>query len=147
MTLDDIGQILATLEASDVTECEMTSGAHSLRVRFDRALPPMAAGDGSIGSTGIATSANAVAEAVHASGLPTTPIKATATGVLRLTHPLADTPLATGANVNAGQRVAYLDVDGVLSPVVSPVDGVILSVPAADGDWVAYGTPIADVHS
>ncbi|ODP32180.1 biotin/lipoyl-containing protein [Pandoraea sp. ISTKB] len=143
MTLDDIGQILATLEASDVTECEMTSGAHSLRVRFDRALPTVVADDGSMG---IATSANVVAEAVHASGSPTTPIKATATGVLRLTHPLADTPLATGANVNAGQSVAYLEVDGVLSPVVSPVDGVILSVPAADGDWVAYGTPIADVH-
>lgn len=134
MTLEDIGEIVATLEASDVIECEVTSGAHALRIRFDRVQQP---GVPMLSKSGDeSTVVDATAQ----------PVCSPATGVLRLRHPLGDSLLTPGLAVKTGQIVAYLEVESVLSPIVATVDGVIGEINVSDGDLVTFGASIADVY-
>lgn len=138
MTLDEIGQIVATLDASDITECEITSGAHALRVRFDRTV--LVAGASALVVTGADNGG---------SHLPTSPslqtIRASAAGVVRLMHPLAPVSLVTGAPVKAGQVLAYLEIDSVLCAVVSGVDGIVQTIHVEEGARVGFGALIVDV--
>ncbi|VVE78669.1 acetyl-CoA carboxylase biotin carboxyl carrier protein [Pandoraea sputorum] len=134
MTLEDIGEIVATLEASDVIECEVTSGAHALRIRLDRVPQPV------VPLLPKSDDEPAVAAATAQ------PVLSPATGFLRLRHPLGDSLLTPGLAVKTGQIVAYLEVESVLSPIVATVDGVIGAINVSDGDLVTFGASIVDVH-
>ncbi|OGA88992.1 MAG: hypothetical protein A2Z90_14270 [Burkholderiales bacterium GWA2_64_37] len=64
-------------------------------------------------------------------------------GLLRLAHPLRSlSGVASGDIVVAGQPLALLEVHGVYTDVVTPCDGVVVDVLAADGDRVDFGMPL-----
>ncbi len=80
-------------------------------------------------------------------GLAVEPITAPSVGILLLSHPLHDAPLApTGQPVAEGQVIALLRVGGLLLPVVAPANGVLLRFHAAHGTTVGWGTPLADLQ-
>ena len=80
-------------------------------------------------------------------GLAVEPITAPSVGILLLSHPLHEAPLApTGQPVAEGQVIALLRVGALLLPVVSPGAGLLLRFHAAHGTTVGWGTPLADLQ-
>ncbi len=80
-------------------------------------------------------------------GLAVEPITAPSVGILLLSHPLHEAPLApTGQPVAEGQVIALLRVGALLLPVVSPRAGLLLRFHAAHGTTVGWGTPLADLQ-
>jgi len=138
MTLDDISRILVTLEATDVTECEIEHGTQSLRVTFDRTL------DSDAGQWVSSTAASPVSAA------PDTPdtivVKSQATGIFRLRHPLLAAERIEVRNVRCGQPIGYLEIDSVFCAIHAPTDGVLKTILLEDGERVGYGQAVAEIH-
>ena len=51
-------------------------------------------------------------------------------------------PVQVGVNQNGTPKLDFVPTQDSRTPVVSPIDGVVLALPSAVGDTVAAGTPI-----
>ena len=72
-----------------------------------------------------------------------TTVAAPSMGVLRLAHPDGlFPPLGEGASVEAGQVLAFLQVQRLLLPVQAAGPGRIAAVLATEGSLVGYGDPL-----
>ena len=123
MTPADIQAMVAHLQAAGLTGCDLTTGGATLRLRLgpqphERPAAPAA-------PSAPSAPAGTLVHAPH-------------TGIFRARHPLAPEPVRSAV---AGQVVAYLQVDQVLSAVVAPCAGQV-SVLAADGALVGFGYPL-----
>ena len=70
-------------------------------------------------------------------------VGAASMGIFRRAHPDGlFTPCGEGASVEAGQILAFLQVDRLLLPVQAAGPGRIVAVLAAEGSLVGYGDPL-----
>lgn len=136
MNDQEIRLVAQRLHQRQVELVEIREGRHRVRVRvaIRACTAALAAGtEVSLAEALPTTAAKADAIAVKASAL----------GLLRLSHPLrALSQVAPGDAVRAGQSLALLEVKGVYSEVVSPCDGIVERVLADDGARVDYGMPL-----
>lgn len=84
---------------------------------------------------------------VTAAGEPSPAVRGTVVapsmGIFRRTHPDGlFTPCGEGASVEAGQILAFLQVDRLLLPVEAAGPGRIVAVLATEGSLVGYGDPL-----
>ena len=84
---------------------------------------------------------------VPAAGEPSraacTIVAAPSMGIFRRAHPDGlFPPCGEGASVEAGQILAFLQVDRLLLPVQAAGPGQIVAVLAAEGSLVGYGDPL-----
>ncbi|KXU82324.1 hypothetical protein CI15_32765 [Paraburkholderia monticola] len=136
MILADIAIILNRLEATTVTECAIEEGATSVRIKFDRISGPhsrLHTAETTFNNTASVNPETCV-------------VRAPSTGVLRLTHPLSSGRHESPSEVRQGQHLGYLDVDSVLTAIVSPTDGATLTLLSTEGELIGFGQPIAEVH-
>jgi biotin carboxyl carrier protein len=134
MTMDDIAQLLARLQRTDVTECEIQYGTQSLRVRFaekksQSQQPPLQTSAG---------------EGFHAEPLTLT-IAAPATGRFHATHPLAIPNQSDNLTLRRGDHIGYVEVDSVFCAVVAPKSGSLQSTLMQEGRVAGYGQAIAEL--
>lgn len=135
MTLDDIGQVLARLQRTDVTECEIQDGAQLLRVKF--------------------AARNAVLQKPTSTPIDspislkpsTLTIAAPSSGLYRPLHPLSSASAASGSTVRCGDHVGYVEVDSVFCAVVAPASGRLLSTLLQEGELIGFGQPVAELDS
>lgn len=136
LTLDDISQVLARLEQTDVTACEIQDGSQSFSVKFARRgdrLPhcvPVAAQEARTAMT-------------SPSGVT---VAAPATGYFRPAHPLTASNITDGTAVRRGDRIGYVEVDSVFCAVTAPTSGCLHSIQAKDGQLIGFGEAVAELN-
>lgn len=133
MTLDDISKVLARLERTDVTECEIQAGVQSFRVKFARGSEPVSAG---------------FPVAAQEDRTTTTPpssvaIVAPAAGHFRSTHPLSASNITDGMAVRRGDAIGYIEVDSVFCAVTAPGSGCLQSFSVEEGQLTGFGDAVA----
>ena len=126
MTSDDIQALAAHLEAVGLAGCELQSGRATLRLWVESA--PRAEDVG----------AHPIASTPEQSSVPGTVIRAPQAGIFRSQHPLLPHPAPTAA---CGQIIGYLQMDQMLSAVVTPCAGNATPL-AMDGTVVGFGEPL-----
>ncbi|USU18884.1 biotin/lipoyl-containing protein [Paraburkholderia fungorum] len=136
MTLDDISQVLARLERTDITECEIHDGSQSFRVNFARrgdqpssCLPVAAQEDRT--TTTLASSIT---------------VAAPAAGNFRSTHPLTASSITDGTVVQRGDHVGYVEVDSVFCAVTAPIHGRLQSFSRKEGQLTGFGEAVAELN-
>lgn len=132
MTMDDIAQLLARLQKSDVTECEIQYETQSLRLKFAREV------------------SQSQQQASRGDGLQMAPttltIAAPATGRFRATHPLGNPDQSDSLTVRRGDHIGYVEVDSVFCAVVAPASGSLQSMLIQEGQVAGYGQAIAELN-
>jgi len=134
MTFDDIDGILARLETTDVTKCEIEHGTQTLRLVFDRI-----AYSSSSNLPGL-TEQPAVDAAPD-----TVVVRSPAIGVFRKAHPLASGRI-DNSWVRCGQHIGYLEIESVLCPIIVPADGALHALLLQEGELAGYAQPVAEVR-
>ena len=134
MTFDDIDCILARLETTDVTECQIEHGAQTLRLVFDRGTR---SGSSSLPDL---TERPTVDAAPH-----TVVVKSPAIGVFRMAHPLASARIDNSL-VRCGQHIGYLEIESVLCPILVPADGALHAMLLEEGEIAGYAQPVAEIR-
>ena len=129
MRIDDVRQLSAWLEATDIDMLELQGPGERLCLRRNgNRIEVASAGD-------------------EESAGPLTVVKAESVGVFLDRHPQRGEPLATsGARVRAGQALGLLQIGALLLPVTAPHDGTALATLVAPGTAVGYGTPLIELH-
>jgi biotin carboxyl carrier protein len=78
---------------------------------------------------------------------PADMIAAPALGRVLWRHPLHEAPLAgPGTAVQAGQKVALLQVGTLLRPVLAPAAGIVGAPMQPEGTLVGFGTALMPFH-
>jgi len=129
MQPDDIRQLSAWLEATDIDMMELQGPGARLSLRRN--------------GTRMAITSPSAQEAAG----PCTVVEAASVGVFLHEHPLRGEPLAArGTQVRAGQVVGLLQVGALLLPVAAPQDGTVEAMLVAQGTVVGWGTPLIELH-
>jgi biotin carboxyl carrier protein len=63
-----------------------------------------------------------------------------------LTHPLSSDGFRNPGEVRRGQHLGYLEIDSILTAIVSPADGAALTLCSTEGALVSFGQAVAEVH-
>lgn len=128
MQIDDVRQVSAWLEATDIDMLELQGPGERLCLRRNGNRIEVASDDD------------------QEEAEPLTGVKAESVGVFLHEHPQRGEPLAIpGARVRAGQPLGLLQIGALLLPVVAPHDGTFAAMLVAPGDAVGYGTPLIAV--
>ncbi len=132
-------QLAQWLQATDITELELTSPERRLRLQ-------RTAGDQIAVEIGAPAQAHDLhEESRHAP--PCTLVRAGCVGVVLLTHPLrSDALVRVGQPVSEGQAVALLKVGKVILPVPAPRAGKVTRIVAAHHSVAGYGTPLVEIE-
>jgi len=129
MRIDDVRQLSAWLEATDIDMLDLQGPGERLCLRRNGNRIEVAADD-----------------AQEPAG-PLTVVEAASIGVFLHEHPLRSEPLANrGTPVRAGQVVGLLQVGALLLPVTAPQDGTVEAMLVAPGTAVGYGTPLIELR-
>lgn len=129
MRIDDVRQLSAWLEATDIALLDLQGPSEHLCLRRNGNRIEVAADDAS-----------------EAAG-PLSIVKAESVGVFLHEHPQRGEPLATpGTRVRTGQAVGLLQIGALLLPVTAPHDGTVEAMLAAPGAAVGYGTPLIELR-
>ena len=129
MHLDDVRQLSAWLEATDIDMMELQGPGARLCLRRN--------------GTRIEIASDSAEEAAG----PLTVVQAPSVGVFLHEHPLRGEPLAgRGTRVRAGQVVGLLQVGTLLLPVTAPQDGTVEALLVAQGAVVGWGTPLIELR-
>ncbi len=125
MTVDEVRQIVAWLEAAGLTGFELTTPQGRLRLQ-------------------LASPGHLVPQSSWAEPAPATPaIAARGTGVFLDAHPWSDTPLVRpGQRVQAGETAALLRTGALIQPVTAAEAGVVGDRLVTPGTLVGFGTPL-----
>ena len=135
--------LVARLSATGLGELEVHEGDWAIRLRrtphaapagrrSDRSRPTAPAA----GPATAAGSASTAPASDRERGVATAP----AVGVFRAIAQV-------GARVQAGDRIATVDLLGIPQDVAAPIDGTVVEVFAQTGDAVEYGEPLAAVEA
>jgi biotin carboxyl carrier protein len=125
MTADEVRQIAAWLEATQISQLELTAPGRRLRLTLGGAAP----------------SADPLPKASSSPHV----ITAGGTGVFLDTHPWTGVALASpGEPVRAGDVVGLLRTGLLLQPVTAPQDGILGARLAVPGATVGFGTPLIE---
>lgn len=134
MTMDDVAQLLARLQKTDVTECEIQYGTQSLRLK-------LAKGGSQTQQQPLQTS--------RGDGLQMEPLTLTivapATGRFRVTHPLGRPTQSDILTLRRGDHIGYVEVDSVFCAIVAPASGSLQSTLMQEGQVAGYGQAIAEL--
>jgi len=115
MTFEEIEAIIMGLDGQGIDHADLRIGTARLRLRF--AHP---------------------SEQAHAC-----PLAAPTPGRFRRSHPLESGPrFSEGAVVRAGDVVAFIEVNGLLHPVVAGADLTLGAPLFSDGDAVGWGAAL-----
>lgn len=147
MTSDQLKEYLEFLKATDIEELEVTfDGGERLRLKRSEvtpigspsapantapATPPIATVPGSPGSAPSETAAPARRECIVKSPLVGRFLKSSSKD-----HPPF---VVDGENVQAGQKLAFIEAMKILRDVLAPCAGVVRRVLVEDGQFVEYG--------
>ena len=129
MHLDDVRQLSAWLEATDIDMMELQGPGARLCLRRNGTRIEFVS-DGSQEATG-----------------PSAVVEAASVGVFLHEHPRRGEPVAgRGTQVRAGQVVGLLQVGALLLPVTAPQDGTVETRLVAQGTVVGWGTPLVELR-
>lgn len=129
MRIEDVRQVSAWLEATDIDMLELQGPHERLRLRRNGKRIEVASDD--------------VLEVAE----PLNLVTAESVGVFLHGHPQRAEPLASpGVRVRAGQVLGLLQIGALLLPVISPRDGTVEAVLVAPDTAVGYGTPLIAVR-
>ncbi|GAA4334426.1 biotin attachment protein [Variovorax defluvii] len=131
MNLDNIREYARHLHLRDVEVVEIEEDGQHLRIRIapSQSAAPQLAG------------AQPKPEERKAS-LPGV-VRSESLGWMRTSDPQQlPKAIAAGDVVSKGQLLALLEMDGALTTVLAPSDGVVEAVLATDGDRIDYGKPL-----
>jgi biotin carboxyl carrier protein len=132
--MDDIAQLLARLQKTDVTECEIQYGTQCLRLKFAKE---------------VSRAQQQPLQTWRDDGLPIQPltltIAAPATGRFRATHPLGNPTQSDILTLRRGDHIGYVEVDSVFCAVVAPSSGSLQSTLMQEGQVAGYGQAIAEL--
>lgn len=126
--LGDIRAIARRLHARDVEVAELSEHGCSVMLRIAR-------GDAAASPT------------LSANEKPHRVVRAERLGVLRLSHPeQLPQPVRTGDEVDSGQTLALLELDGETGTVRATARGVAAAVLAGDGERIDYGRALFELR-
>jgi biotin carboxyl carrier protein len=116
-----------------VTECEIVDGESTMRLRFDRAAHQTQVSVPSESTTHSEPDQQQVIV-----------LKTPCTGAFRRPHPLDD-PTSADTSVQVGDHVGYVEIDSVLSAIVSPANGTVKRIILQEGELAGYGQPAIEL--
>jgi len=132
MKVSDIAEIASWLSAAGIATCELKGPDYSLRLRRSVQVPLIETVPVSSGSDPAAPDNE-----------PQNLVASPSVGLFLHAHPVHETRLVEPNDlVSAGQPLGLLQVGPILLPVVSPRDGVVASIIAANSSLVGYGDPL-----
>lgn len=132
MTMDDIALLLARLQKTDVTECDIQYGTQFLHLRFSE----------EVGQSQPRPLQTSRVEALQTEPL-TLAIVAPATGRFRAAHPLGSPAQSDMLTLRRGDPIGYLEIDSVFCAVVAPAAGSLQSTLMQEGQVAGYGQAVA----
>jgi acetyl-CoA carboxylase biotin carboxyl carrier protein len=132
MKISDIAEIASCLSAAGIATCELKGPDYRLCLRRSVQAPVIAT-----------VSVRSESDPAVPDNEPGNLVASPSVGLFLHAHPVHETRLVEpNEPVSAGQPLGLLQVGPILLPVVSPRDGVVASIIAADGSLVGYGDPL-----
>jgi acetyl-CoA carboxylase biotin carboxyl carrier protein len=129
MHTDDVRQLSAWLEATDIDMLELQGPGERLCLRRN------------------GTRIEIVPDGAQGAAAARTAVTAGCVGVFLHGHPLRGEALSVrGMRVRAGQVVGLLQVAALLLPVAASHDGIVAAVLVEPGTVVGYGTPLIELQ-
>ncbi|WP_446002524.1 acetyl-CoA carboxylase biotin carboxyl carrier protein [Weissella viridescens] len=139
LTLDELKDLIQTLDASSLREFSVNEGEYTLHLSKNEAPTVVTQTQTPAGPAPVAAPESAPvtdAPVVEATG---THITAPLVGTVYLRpNPDAEPFVQVGGHVNAGDQVALIEAMKLMTPIKSDVSGTIKQVLVADEDMVDY---------
>ena len=129
LTAEVLPALIARLRAGRLGELEVRTADWRVRLRRDPAARLR-------GSSASAASAAPAVEEAPATSVARSPAVGYFSPAPQLT---------VGLSVSAGDVLGTIDVLGIAQEVVTPADGIVVSILAEDGQAVEYGQVLADI--
>lgn len=123
MSADELGQLLALVTDSDITELDVTVGATRISLRRSASRAPLV---------------SAAAAQAPASLTEESPSLAIASPLVGIFHPV----VKPGEDVANGQSIGAIEALGMPTSVDAPQAGTVEDLLVADGAAVEYGQPL-----
>ncbi|AIG65502.1 acetyl-CoA carboxylase biotin carboxyl carrier protein [Weissella tructae] len=151
LTLTDVERLMQQFEASELRELHLESAPVVLTLSKNewhhQAMPtPAPVEQGPTGDTVSAMPMTGDAVTVAESATDTDAIKAELVGTVHLqASPEAEPFVQVGQKIKAGDQVAIIEAMKLMTPVISPVSGIIQTISVANNDVVAYDDVLFEV--
>ncbi|MBM7617725.1 acetyl-CoA carboxylase biotin carboxyl carrier protein [Weissella uvarum] len=146
LTLDEIKDLIQTIDASSLREFAVNEGDYSLHLSKNDAPQPVAAPVAPIQTD--ATAQNVAVPATEGESTePTgTYVKAALVGTVYLRpNPDAEPFVKVGDHVNVGDQVALIEAMKLMTPVKTEVAGTVKNILVADEDMVDYDMNLIEI--
>lgn len=137
MELNELKQLAAWLQASDIECIEIARVGESVRMSVERSDRPLV--QAAVNEDHTARLADADSERAS--------VVADSVGLFLATHPLRPNSFVRpGDSVKQGDIVGLLRIGRIYAPVMAPVDGIVTAIRARHEMPVGFGTCLMDIR-
>lgn len=140
MDLDELQQLIASLEASGLRSLEL----HRPGVHVKLTVSSGNAAQIATTDEGFETVASSAIPKEDPNGVT---VSAESAGVFVGTHPMRKDPLvAVGSVVKKDDVLGLLKIGPIYAPIIAPFDGVVAQILVGDGALLGFGAPVMEIR-